>query len=307
MFSTFTISDLAATAAVFVISFASPGKANANVLLNGWVNQPGPNGSHVCISGPASSWSAAANWYQFAVVPGSYLCTDLETAGWFPDMRVRTNGGDWLHASQGNGIGQSFRPLGCAIATYWYNVTSGTITGNLVSVNGAFIDFGTVLKPANNSWKLFKSIWTQGSEALAFETLTPIGIIPAANYEIMDADVEPCSSAPPLKDLSNYLTCAQPGCPPISFSNDPVDPWEIIQITNVSSVPVEGPIHMLLDGLTSGRAAVNPDGDYLGTPYINLVSSSLAPGQSEDVTIHFNSQSTGAIPSFRVRLASGDF
>jgi hypothetical protein len=307
MFKTFAIYNLAATAAIISLGLASGGKANANVLVNGWLNQPGPNGSQVCMTGPASGWSAAADWYQFAVVPGSYLCTDLETTGWFPVMRVRTNGGDWPHASQGNGIGQSFRPLACAAATYWYNVTSGTITGNLVSVNGAFIDSKIVLKPANNSWKLFTSIWTQGSEALDFETLTPVGIIPAANYQIMDADVEPCSSAPPDKDLSNYVTCAQPGCPPISFSNDPVDPWEIIQITSVSSVPVEGPIHMLLDGLTSGRAVVNPDGDYLGTPYVNLMSSSLDPGQSEDVTIHFNSDSTGTIPSFRVQLASGDF
>src|SRR5262249_36646559 len=75
----------------------------------------------------------------------------------------------------------------------------------------------------------------------------------------------------------------------------------------MSSVAVQGPIHVLIQGLTSGRAVANPDGDYLGRPFVDLVSSSLAPGQSENVTSHFNSDSTGSIPSFRVQLAYGDF
>ena len=188
---------------------------------------------------------------------------------------------------------------------------SGQVTGNLVrSDNNAFIDFVTVLKPIPNNpgaWKHFISIWDKGAEALDFETLAPIGIIADVNYQLMDADVEPCTAAPPVKDLSNYLTCAQAGCPPISFSNDPSDPWVKIQIKNVSSVAVQGPIHLFIEGLPSGSAVANPDGDYLGSPFMDLVSSSLAPGQTEDVTIRFNSDRAGSIPIFRVKPVSGSF
>ena len=80
-----------------------------------------------------------------------------------------------------------------------------------------------------------------------------------------------------------------------------------IQIKNVSSVAVQGPIHLFIEGLTSGRTVANPDGDYLGTPFMNLVSGSLAPGQTEDVTIYFNSNRAGTLPTFRVQLVSGSF
>src|SRR5438552_16259689 len=121
MFKKFAVSKLAATAAVFVFILGLAGTANANVLINGNFTQLGPNGSPTCLRGPASGWSAAAAWSQWAVVPHSYICTDLEKwAGFLPNIRVRTNGGDW--ASLGNGFGQSFQPLPCAIATYLYNV-----------------------------------------------------------------------------------------------------------------------------------------------------------------------------------------
>lgn len=310
MFKPYAISKGVVLAAAFAFCLASAGPADANVLVDGWFTQPGPNGSQVCMRGPTSGWSAAANWYQWAVVPYSYICTYLETT-FLPRIRVRTNGGKWLSAFSGNGIGQNFAPIKCATASYWYNVVSGEVTGNLVrSDNNAFIDSGTVLKPVPNNpaaWKHFTSVWDKGAEALYFETLDPVGIIPEVNYQLMDAEVLPCTTAPPIKDLSNYLTCSQPGCPPISFSNDPSDPWEKIQIKNVSSVTVQGPIHLFIEGLTSGRAVANPDGDYLGNPYMNLVSGSLAPGQSEDVTIYFNSDRTGSIPTFRVNPVAGTF
>jgi hypothetical protein len=62
-------------------------------------------------------------------------------------------------------------------------------------------------------------------------------------------------------------------------------------------MPVEGPVHLLLEGLPPGRAVVNPSGDYLGTPFIDLKSRSLAPGETEDVTIRFNADSSGRFPA----------
>jgi len=107
---------------------------------------------------------------------------------------------------------------------------------------------------------------------------------------------------PPLKDLSQYLSCD----PYYSLKN-PGGPVQQFRVTNTSSTTVSGPIHLLVEGIAQGRSVVNPDGDYLGSPFINLVSTSLAPGQSEDVSVQFNNDSTGAIPTFQALLASGDF
>ena len=89
--------------------------------------------------------------------------------------------------------------------------------------------------------------------------------------------------------------------------NDPAGPVEKIRITNVSSVTVQGPFHVLLDGLPAGRAVVNPDGDYMASPFMTLTSVSLEPGQTEEVTIHFNADPAGTIPGFHVRIISGNF
>jgi len=310
VFKRFAVSQQAAAAAIFIFSLTFAGKANANVLNNGWFTQPGPNGSQICMRGPGSGWSAAAGWSQWAAVPYSYICTDLETA-FLPRIRVRTNGGLWPAAFMGNGIGQGFPTMNCATAKYWYNVVSGEVTGNLVLANpNAFIDSKAVLKPVPNNpgaWKQFTSMSTIPVAGLYFETLNPAGIIPEVNYQLMDADVEPCTAPPAIKDLSNYVTCAQPGCPPISFSNDPSDPYEVIQLKNVSSVAVAGPLHLFIEGLPSARAVANPDGDYLGTPYVNLFSNSLAPGETAEVTIYFNSDSARTLPTFRPKVVSGSF
>ena len=306
MFKSLTISKASAAAAAFIFSVAFADVAQANVLVNGDFTKVGPNGSLVCMTGSGAAWSAGANWAQWAVVPGSYICTEMEP-GFIPRLHVWTNGGDWPPTHMGNGFGQSFSPLTCATASYWYNVTSGQIIGNLVrSDTGALIGLNAVLKPTNNAWKQFKSFWNQGAEALYFETLTPVGIIPRADYRIAVTDVEPCRVVPPTKDLSNYVTCAQPGCPPITLSTDPEDPWETIRVTNTSNGTIEGPIHVFIDGLPSGRAVANPDGSYLDRPYVNLISPSLEPGQSENVTIHFDG-SASSVPSFRVQINGGDF
>jgi hypothetical protein len=313
MIKHFKTLNLTAIAVLFTLGLAAAKTAQANVVLNGWFTQPAFNNTNqVCMTGPAGGWSAAADWSQMVVVPNSYFCTYLESA-FLPRIRVRTNGGDAL--TQGNGIQQNFSPLACAKATYWYNMISGELTGNLVGLNGAFVDFNSVLHPIKNNpgaWKQFTSI-SSNARGIAFETLAPVGLISEVQYQLMDVDVEPqpalaCSvTAFKALDLSQYLTCGGPGCPPSDSLNDPSGPVVKIRITNVSSVTVQGPVHVLLDGLPAGRAVVNPDGDYLGSPFINLVSRSLEPGQTEELTIQFNADPAGRIPSYRVRMISGDF
>jgi hypothetical protein len=291
---------VSATAAVLLYSLAGGERASANALVNGWFTQAGMNGNQFCGSG----WSAALDWSQFIAVPNSHLCTALETT-FLPRIRVTTDGGAWPSAHMGNGIGQNFPPLSCAIATFWYNVVSGEVTGNLVrSDNNAFIDSNSVLMPVPNNpaaWKHFTSIWDSGAEALYFETLAPVGIASQIEYQLMNADVESCVSAPPIKDLSAYLVTT-----PIAVVNNPAEPSEMIRVTNVGAVRVGGPVHLLIEGL-SGRSVANPDGDYLGTPYITLASSALAPGQSEVVTVYFNPDTAGAVPIVQFKPVTGPF
>src|SRR3954454_20218781 len=111
MFKSLANSRAAAVAAFVLYSFAGAENASANILVDGWFSQPGINGSQFCGSG----WSAASGWSQFGVVPNSYICTGLETT-FLPRIRVRTDGGAYPPASMGNGIGQNFRPVTCAIA-----------------------------------------------------------------------------------------------------------------------------------------------------------------------------------------------
>jgi hypothetical protein len=186
---------------------------------------------------------------------------------------------------------------------------SGEVLGNLVSTTGPFVSFTSTLHPTNGAWKHFSSVANSVS-GLWWETLNPVGIIPSTNlftapveYLVRDVQVNACTNGyPPIKDVSQYLAYD-----PFYYIKNPGGPVEKIRITNTSSVTVSGPIHVFLERLTPGRSVANPDGDYLGSPFVTLVSTALAPGQSEDVSVQFNADSAGSIPDFRVRLASGQF
>ena len=112
----------------------------------------------------------------------------------------------------------------------------------------------------------------------------------------MNAEVGPCLVA--VKDLS-YLTYE------ISYLRSSVGPVAKIRVTNTGSLMVEGSIHALLEKVTPGFRVINPDGDYLDSPFVTLPSTALAPGESAEMTVQFDTQSTGAVPEFHVRLISG--
>jgi hypothetical protein len=318
MFKTFAISKVAATA-VFVLGLVSARTVNASGTVNGNFFQIGPDGNPVCsyIAGQMSGGpSAGADWNQFAVVPGSSICTQVEPFGFLSNkFHVWTNGGDnpAPTVQMGNGFAQDFAPLGCSMASYWYNVVSGSVLGNLVGTAGKFVDFHTTLQPTNGVWKHFSSVAANVS-GMAWETLNPAGIIPPAGvfvnpfgwpveYMVSEVSVNPCAAGfPPIKDLSQYLSVD----PYYSLKN-PGGPVQQVRITNASSVRVSGPIHLFIEGIAQGRSVVNPDGDYLGSPFVTQASSSLAPGQFEDVSVQFNEDSTGTIPSFRAQVVSGNF
>jgi hypothetical protein len=149
MFKTFASSNLAAIAAVFIFGLASAGAANA--ITNGNFSQIGPN-NPTCLQGPieapgqglaTGSPSAALNWFQFNVVPNSYICAHVESVGFLNAIRVTTDGGAWGPAAMGNGFGQTWGPpaLPCMTSSFWINVVAGQVTGNLVLATGPFASY----------------------------------------------------------------------------------------------------------------------------------------------------------------------
>src|SRR5271166_3731351 len=115
------------------------GPAPAAYLLNSDLSVVGPDGSPVTTLGGQSSWSAAASWYQFTVVPtGTLTTTLLPTTDPFVVggnmLHLTTDSGDYPPAEQGNGWGQAFignERLADATLTFDINVFSGSVSGGL--------------------------------------------------------------------------------------------------------------------------------------------------------------------------------
>ncbi len=286
------------TACLVLGAATSMGVAHANLVNNGNFIQIGPNGNPYTstLPAPSSEWSAAAYWKMFVVEPNSHIRTKVETLGTGPVhvLHVTTNGGYWGPASMGNGVVQMFPATACATASFSIFVVSGAVTGNLIRTTGPFAAFPQ-FQPAGH-WQNYSQYSPQAVNGIGFETL----VGHSAEYYIRDVVVQPCEPAPVLFYEMPYYVAYDP----FWLIKDPGAPYEKIRVTNNSAVTVEGPIHVLLEGLPQGRTVVNPDGDYRGTPYFTLASRSLAPGQSEVVTIQFNADPAGNIPSFRVRLGS---
>jgi hypothetical protein len=110
---------------------------------------------------------------------------------------------------------------------------------------------------------------------------------------VTNAQTQSCIiGAPAVKDLSQSLSFD-----PFDYQRSPGHTVAKTRVTNITSVTVKGPVQVLLEGMPQGHRVVNPDGDYFGSPFITLVSGSLAPGQSEDVTVEFDGDLTDAMPS----------
>lgn len=291
-----------AAIATFTLGLASNGLANTNVLLNPSYNQIGPNGNPVnmnILGQQQSGPSAAADWFQFKVDPNSTLFTEVRPIGigLIHKLYVYTTGGPYAPASMGNGMGQSFPTMGCATASFYVNVFRGEVTGNLVLQTGPFASY-PIFKPNNGIPKFYQQVVFQPVLGLWFETLHGAG----AEYTVNSPVVQPCLSPVPVKDLTQNLTYEW-----YWSDRNAAAPIAKVRVTNHSSATIDGPILLMLEDLTPGRSVINPDGDYVGTTFVTMTSTKLAPGQFEDVTIQFSGDPAGILPNFRLKPATGRF
>jgi hypothetical protein len=133
------------------------------------------SGNSVTTVGTNETSSAAADWAQFAALPGSTITTTLvpstdpNSGGEMIDVSVG-NGGQ-LGNTYGNGIGQFFAaPVANVTLTFDILVTSGQVTAGLVSTAGPFAS-GFETFYASPNWQTFTE-QAGPAETVYFETLT---------------------------------------------------------------------------------------------------------------------------------------
>jgi uncharacterized protein len=78
-----------------------------------------------------------------------------------------------------------------------------------------------------------------------------------------------------------------------------------VGMANVSSASIEGPVHVLLDGLPEGVTLHNKSGEFNGAPYVTYPQS-LAPGESVSIPVQFANPLRVRI-GYSVRVYSGSF
>jgi len=78
-----------------------------------------------------------------------------------------------------------------------------------------------------------------------------------------------------------------------------------VGMANVSTAPIEGPVHVLLEGLPEGVTLFNKSGQFNGAPYITYPMS-IAPGESVSIPVQFANPLRVRIV-YSVRVYSGRF
>ena len=168
--------------------------------------------------------------------------------------------------------------------------------------SGPFAELNKSKFVADGNPHTFKEMVPWPVVAVAFESLNGPGISNHAggDYEIWSVDVE---SYRPISLVNLESLTYLVDTSPISKAN-PDGPIADVRVTNHGTTAIKGPIQMLLEDLTPGLSVVNPDGSYLGTPFVTLSSTTLAPGQSESIQVHLYSNSNASGTPFRPHLVS---
>jgi PEP-CTERM motif len=151
--------------------------ARAGSLQNGGFDTVGPDGSPVTSIGQPYNpvASAAADWMQYAVVPESYIKTELlpTTDPWGSDnmIHVVTDNGYSTTDHFGNGFEQYFTTLQSATVSFDLYVVSGQVTAGLVVAgNEAFAN--DRIFNATGGWIHVVDQSNQLINDVAFETFT---------------------------------------------------------------------------------------------------------------------------------------
>jgi len=309
MFTTRNFTQLAATAAMLIPTFISSPTllAGANLIKNGDFVQVGLSGNPLTVNQPGKQEveSAARYWIQGKLVDGSTVTTQIEPMPNSPmnKFHITTDAGPIPGGGAGNGVYQVFAPVNCATLSYWYKIGWGEFTGDLVYQAGDFVSHPK-FQASDGAWRQyihFVSGATPMSE-LAFESLDPPAHNKPIEYWLWDVQVQPCTAGavPVWKDLSQYLLVD-----PFYYQKNPGAPVVKIRVINQSNVTLQGPFHLMLEGMPAQRSLINPDGTFQTTQFVTLNAATLAPGQAEDVTLTFDADPQGRVPDFRPVVKSG--
>ena len=79
-----------------------------------------------------------------------------------------------------------------------------------------------------------------------------------------------------------------------------------VKITNTSGAALNGPLHLVLQGLPAGVTLDGKSGEQGGAPYLTLPGTSLAAGASVTVTTSFTNPSKTSI-GYTAKLINGTF
>jgi hypothetical protein len=79
-----------------------------------------------------------------------------------------------------------------------------------------------------------------------------------------------------------------------------------VKITNTGAVALQGPLHLVLEGLTAGVTLDGKTGEQGGAPYLTLPNTSLAPGATASITTTFTNPSKITF-GYTPKLFSGTF
>jgi hypothetical protein len=63
---------------------------------------------------------------------------------------------------------------------------------------------------------------------------------------------------------------------------------QTLTITNTSAATLLGPLALVLEGLPTGVTLTNSTGSYNGSPYVNVVTTSLVPDGKVQITLLFS-------------------
>ncbi|EDY18038.1 phosphoesterase [Chthoniobacter flavus Ellin428] len=114
------------------------------------------------------------------------------------------------------------------------------------------------------------------------------------------------ASAPTFADVFTALDIARG---PFAVNQRARIITQAVTITNRGSVPMQGPVQLVLDNLSAGTALNNKTGVTVnnapnGSPYITAATGSIAPGASVTVSLQFAMPSSGGV-NYYARTVTG--
>jgi hypothetical protein len=130
---------------------------------------------------------------------------------------------------------------------------------------------------------------------------------PYANDAFRASDHDPVivslNLAPTFVDATASTTIARSG---LTLNRVTGKYTGTVKITNKSAAAINGPLHLVMQGLTAGVTLDGKTGEQAGAPYLTLPGASIAPGASITVTTTFTNPSKSSF-GYTPKLFTGTF